>query len=241
MVRGADFRGCSRVQENQAQGIVVPFEDFRAEYESRLTSIGHLLAMMAPWDYPVYLTRVRAELLCASLCLSKPISLSAGSSPHITCIRTLPLLAAQQTLPTPATDGEWQVWCVYELFTAVTCSGCIVTVGMPPAQAEAMLAALFMGAGLQKLWEVLGSIKVADAQASLDNDRVRILELIEQSVGFAALDARVSEFLRDWVLATAEAHMAELLRAQEPTESTARVCQIVGILLCETGKLERAA
>ena len=57
-----------------------------------------------------------------------------------------------------------------------------------------------LGNRLQKLWEVLGGTKVANAQATVDNDRVRILELTEQSVGFTSLD--VSEFLRDWVLST---------------------------------------
>ena len=75
MVRGADFRGCSRVQEAKAQGIMVPFEGFRAEFESRVMSIGHLLAMMAPWDCPVYVTRVRAEPLCASQSASLCVSL----------------------------------------------------------------------------------------------------------------------------------------------------------------------
>jgi len=37
----------------------VPFEAFRQEFQSRVTSIGHILAMMAPWDCPVYVTRVR--------------------------------------------------------------------------------------------------------------------------------------------------------------------------------------
>ena len=50
----------------------------------------------------------------------------------------------------------------------------------------------------------------------------------------------MSEFLRDWVLATVEAHLAELLRAQEPKESTARACVSVGFLLREFGKLDRA-
>ena len=50
---------CSRVQLNKAKGIMVPFEDFREEFQSRVTSIGHILAMMAPWDCPVYVTRVR--------------------------------------------------------------------------------------------------------------------------------------------------------------------------------------
>ena len=46
-----------------------------------------------------------------------------------------------------------------------------------------------LGNQLQKLWEVLGGTKVRNAQATVDNDRVRILELVEQSVGFTALDA----------------------------------------------------
>lgn len=54
---------CSRVQEAKAQGLVVPFETFREEFVSRVTSIGHLLAMMAPWDNPVYVTRVCVIIL----------------------------------------------------------------------------------------------------------------------------------------------------------------------------------
>ena len=64
------------MQEAKDKGIMVPFEGFRAEFESRVMSIGHMLAMMAPWDCPVYVTRVGAEPLCASLCLSEPISVS---------------------------------------------------------------------------------------------------------------------------------------------------------------------
>ena len=85
--------GCSRVQEAKAQGIMVPFEGFRAEFESRVTSIGHLLAMMAPWDCPVYVTRVLATPLhlvvplrahlCVSLCWQLP---------HTACTKPLPLL-----------------------------------------------------------------------------------------------------------------------------------------------------
>jgi len=98
-----------------------------------------------------------------------------------------------------------------------------------------------LGNQLQKLWEVLGGIKVANAQAYLDTDRVMILELVKQSVGFTAIDARVSEFLRDWVLATCQTYLAELLQTEQADEATANACQSVGILLSSFGKLERAA
>ena len=61
---------------------------------------------------------------------------------------------------------------------------------MPPDQAEAMRAAILVGAGLQKLWEVLGSTEVANAKATVEEDRVRIVELVEQSVGCKALEMR---------------------------------------------------
>ena len=46
----------SRVQE----GHRAPFEEFQTEFESRMASIGHLLAILAPWDCPVYVTRVHS-------------------------------------------------------------------------------------------------------------------------------------------------------------------------------------
>jgi len=47
-----------RVQQDRARKINVPFGKFRATFESRVRNIGHILPMMAPWEKPVYLTRV---------------------------------------------------------------------------------------------------------------------------------------------------------------------------------------
>ena len=46
-----------------------------------------------------------------------------------------------------------------------------------------MRAALLMGAGLQKLWEVLGNTEVANAEANVEEDRVKIVELVSRAVG----------------------------------------------------------
>ena len=35
----------------------VPLEEFRSIFKHRITSIGHIVAMMSPWNLPVYLTR----------------------------------------------------------------------------------------------------------------------------------------------------------------------------------------
>jgi len=47
-----------RVKEAEALGLTIPFEDFRQEFEQRVRGIGHVLALMTPWDEPVYVTRV---------------------------------------------------------------------------------------------------------------------------------------------------------------------------------------
>ena len=85
------------------------------------------------------------------------------------------------------------------------------------------------------------NIKVANAQASVENDRVRILQLVENSVGFAALDGRVVDFLRDWVVSKCEAHLAEVLQVPQSGAAVAAACQHIGNLLVNFGKLERAA
>jgi tetratricopeptide (TPR) repeat protein len=57
-----------RVIERKRKGEVVPFEEFESVFFKRVTSIGHILAMVAPWTKPEYLSRVWCifELFTAS-------------------------------------------------------------------------------------------------------------------------------------------------------------------------------
>jgi len=47
-----------RVLEQRSRGEVVQLEKFRSVFEGRVTKIGHVFAMMAPWQAPTYLTRI---------------------------------------------------------------------------------------------------------------------------------------------------------------------------------------
>eukprot|EP00928_Gymnodinium_smaydae_P043501 TRINITY_DN29130_c0_g1_i1.p1 TRINITY_DN29130_c0_g1~~TRINITY_DN29130_c0_g1_i1.p1 ORF type:complete len:852 (+),score=217.22 TRINITY_DN29130_c0_g1_i1:233-2788(+) len=47
-----------RVKEAQERGDVVPFATFEYAFAERVRSIGHVIAMMAPWNNPRYITRV---------------------------------------------------------------------------------------------------------------------------------------------------------------------------------------
>jgi hypothetical protein len=45
----------------------------------------------------------------------------------------------------------------------------------------------------------LSNARVQDAQASVEKDRIAILERVEASPGFAILNNRVNELLREWI------------------------------------------
>jgi len=47
-----------RVAENKRNGVEVQFQEFHDIFRDRVTGIGHVVAMMSPWDKPVYLTRL---------------------------------------------------------------------------------------------------------------------------------------------------------------------------------------
>ena len=57
-----------RVVEDRKNGEVFPFEEFQAIFYGRVTKIGHVLAMMAPWQDPTCITRIWCvfELFTAS-------------------------------------------------------------------------------------------------------------------------------------------------------------------------------
>jgi len=47
-----------RVLESSAAGKIVPFEDFRKEFESRVCGVGRVLALLGSWQTSLYTTRV---------------------------------------------------------------------------------------------------------------------------------------------------------------------------------------
>lgn len=47
-----------RVKEAAKRGVDIPFEQFSQEFGSRVKGIGHVLALMAPWNGPAYIKRV---------------------------------------------------------------------------------------------------------------------------------------------------------------------------------------
>jgi len=182
-----------RVIEARQRGDVVPFEKFKAEFGHRVSSIGHIVALMSPWKDPSYTKRV---------------------------------------------------WCDFEMYTAASLGeqACKVSVTMPPRESEDMRKTLMTGgAGNHELWEALQNVKIEEAQASVQVDKERILKLIEDTIGFHALNSTVTKCLQSWVAATCQDIFDELFADETRSkEEIAKTAASVGYVLRDVGKNEKA-
>ncbi|CAB9501659.1 Kinesin light chain [Seminavis robusta] len=104
----------------------------------------------------------------------------------------------------PWSDPEnlQRVWCVFECFMAYY-SGCEVSIVMPPAEHDRMGIDLFSSFGyehgIDSLYEALNNVDLEKAKASVEQDRVRILQLIRERIGFDEVNMLVRDRLRLWV------------------------------------------
>jgi len=143
-----------RVFEQKKSGMLVPSDVFFNEFQSRVIGIGHVLAMMAPWKEPKYLTRI---------------------------------------------------WCIFEIYTAHQYKDrCRVTIVMPPNQKKELEHDLLNEKShrFDTLYETLGKTKIEDAKATVEDDRIAILEMVraKDGPGYRGLNNQVNELLRGWVL-----------------------------------------
>lgn len=177
-----------RVREMIAAGETVPFETFQREFQRRVEGIGHVVAMMAPWRAPVYISRV---------------------------------------------------WCDFELYTA-TQEDVRVTIEMPPREAHDFLGALEQGTGLDEMWKVLDDLSVEKANASVKEDRDRILQLIRDGPGYHQFDSAVAKLLQTWIADVAERHIHNICCDDSVTDrSLTQSCLHVAELLLKGGRPAR--
>lgn len=111
-----------------------------------------------------------------------------------------------------------RVWCDFEMFTAINLGEqCEVFVAMPPREEADMIEALISGDGVADIWRMLGNLRVQDAQATVESDRLAILRLIEEGPGFHHVNSTVAKFLQCWVVETCD----KFLRQQQKDDTAA--------------------
>eukprot|EP00979_Chaetoceros_neogracilis_P016299 scaffold7625_cov249-Chaetoceros_neogracile.AAC.7 len=189
-----------RVYEDKKNDGNVPFDKFHEIFRTKVVSIGHVVAMMFPWDDPKYLTRV---------------------------------------------------WCVFEAYTATTEPGCKLTIAMPPKERQAMMSAV--GGSINSLFKVLAATMIQEAEASMPEDREKILKLVKDTVGYTKLNHSVNELIRSWVMDTLVAEFEKMNGSKGmknnhdghsqddwQDEKLSRLCYNVGSVMYKNGEYDKA-
>ncbi|CAB9520678.1 Kinesin light chain [Seminavis robusta] len=131
-----------------------------------------------------------------------------------------------------------RVWCIFEVFTALT-NGCKVDIVMPPNEKESLEQDVIKrGGGINALFETLGSTKVQEAKASVERDRRAILDKVKSGAGYQELNKQVNNLLREWMLGV----LIRLVETRENTndESQVEFCNTIGAIFRENGEHDTA-
>jgi tetratricopeptide (TPR) repeat protein len=141
-----------------------------------------------------------------------------------------------------------RVWCCFEMFKAMEFRdnyGCSVAVSMPELQSDDLRDTVIRGTGLDDLWDALATLDIKNAEASVEEDKQAILDMIKDGPGFHKVNMSVSKYLQEWVVRTCEKHLDGLIESLPlgaPEAAQLHLC--LGNLLRRIGRddmLERAS
>lgn len=90
-----------------------------------------------------------------------------------------------------------RVWCVFELFTAIT-KGKDLHIVMPPRERESFGETVLGGEVLPEIWKSVSNIDAQQARATVQADYDNIKGLVEASCGWKRLNRSVVERLHHW-------------------------------------------
>eukprot|EP00557_Chaetoceros_sp_GSL56_P001646 CAMPEP_0176503402 /NCGR_PEP_ID=MMETSP0200_2-20121128/15343_1 /TAXON_ID=947934 /ORGANISM="Chaetoceros sp., Strain GSL56" /LENGTH=762 /DNA_ID=CAMNT_0017902689 /DNA_START=2361 /DNA_END=4649 /DNA_ORIENTATION=- len=98
-----------------------------------------------------------------------------------------------------------RVWCIFELHKAYS-NECNLMIAMPPEEELKMIESVLRGedvdegtGGIHDLYDALNNTNIEDAQASREDDRKRILQMVEETTGAEVLNNQVNDMLRKWI------------------------------------------
>merc|ERR1711976_765785 len=92
------------------------------------------------------------------------------------------------------------------------------------------------------LWEAIQTVKVEEAEASVQEDKKRILELIENEIGFHKMNSVVGNCLVEWISSTCNAILNDLgdPNHDDTSLSIAKSTAGVGFVLRDLGETGEA-
>ncbi len=162
-----------RVLENLKNGHVVPFTQFQTTFSNKVLGIGNVLALISPWDDPIYLTRVWCifELFTAYK-HSSGRALNAHDEEHQ---QQQPGASCKLQIDMPQRARNALKQFIYD----TTDDSDHVRM---------------------KFHQVLGNTAIQDANASVPADKENIMKLVQaEDGGYVALNNAVNDLLRGWL------------------------------------------
>mmetsp|Transcript_63049 Transcript_63049/g.112030 ORF Transcript_63049/g.112030 Transcript_63049/m.112030 type:complete len:651 (-) Transcript_63049:90-2042(-) len=135
-----------------------------------------------------------------------------------------------------------RVWCNFEMYTAVAKRDQVeMNIVMPPHEMEDFRQALLENTGIDRVWKACNGVRVEDAQASIPNDRDRILEMIRTGPGFDVMNSTIVKHLQTWMVDCSEGYLRQNLATENlDTDSKLKLCSTVNKMLRNIGKQSQA-
>lgn len=118
-----------------------------------------------------------------------------------------------------------RAWCLFEVLCAIE-EETALSIGMPEDQQDALVTSLSTGDSL--VLQHLSDIDAKKADASNQNDKKMIFEVIQRTCGFDGINDKVKEHLRNWIIDTAEYHANKVDLGVELLTSVAKLFQRLG-------------
>jgi tetratricopeptide (TPR) repeat protein len=104
-----------------------------------------------------------------------------------------------------------RIWCIFELHTAHE-NGCDIKIEMPRKEREELKRTVLSDLNsLKEIFAALASTKIEKANASVEEDRVNILGIVEAGGGTASLNIAVNTLIREWIFGNLKDFMKEEL------------------------------
>ena len=128
-----------------------------------------------------------------------------------------------------------RVWCVFEFSVAMQ-EQKKLSVIMPPAEEESFRSNFFQN-GLQEVYALLASLRIEDASATVEDDKINILHCIDpdaadvaQSLKVAALNTSVRRRIREWLVEQAATWLEEKISSDHKCAPLAVYNSVAGSL-----------
>lgn len=126
-----------------------------------------------------------------------------------------------------------RVWCNFEMFTAISLGHdiCRVSITMPSRETDDLRLSLLEGSSFDDMWKALGTLRIQEAKASVQEDKKRIFQMIREGPGFHGLNSTVSRHLQACFVRCCETFLEQCVEGGDVTDEEAAK------LYCRVGRL----